>query len=563
LSPSRYYRQKLYHLKRQDYRRLAQLKWCSEKALEAKLNEICISHSEPLVPKQPNGYLRIKVVDESEARELSNARGFERVQSQCGSHTHFFGYEPMDLADPKALGFVVSIWRRKDKRVAENVLSYDFGRGLILIFRSGNDRGLAERYGLQTFFKNAGRFSVRPHPSGAVAEEEIGYQQYWNQKFGCDGMNAYYRPFVNTLTNVSQMIAQEVNPLFMTMVGHNCCMGLVTTGYVPSFPEDWCGTSGDSSVPTLNAKRKSSQQSLQLKKKSKPAQHALQGQPAPLDEDSLNDDKSMRDDDSVNDTGHYGDCDSDCDSDNASHSSTKPHPAPHPLASPTFTKGKMPQFRKTATSTPPIGVVITSHVDKGDKLAKDQMQEWSEEAVKKNWTYCQRLLKNPLFCLPTTCCYQWCFNGATIHRELQVNAHFSMEGLGLAMRLQHCTSHHFLGGAFTHNTSIASIRRYSDGFVSCTNSEDKVLIVAWGGFGGRKEVKQRKQQRQVAPIVTDLTARLAADTTARLASEAKVARLEQQLEEVPAVVANLNAKLAASDARVAMLEKRLADAGLL
>lgn len=144
---------------------------------------------------------------------------------------------------------------------------------------------------------------------------------------------------------------------------------------------------------------------------------------------------------------------------------------------------------------PPVGVIISSHLDSPDNLSKDQKSQWLAKSRSKGWTYCESILEHPMFCLPTTCAYQFCFNDVNASKELQVKAFFSMEGLGLARPIVHGISHHFMGAAFTHNTCIPILRRSRDQLLNCSNSDNRVLIVGWGKHGGRKQVALRRSQR--------------------------------------------------------------------
>jgi hypothetical protein len=68
-----------------------------------------------------------------------------------------------------------------------------------------------------------------------------------------------------------------------------------------------------------------------------------------------------------------------------------------------------------------------------------------------------------------------------------VNAMFAMDGLGMAVRIEHGIGHHFMGAKFSHQTCLPVCRRRSDGKLSVTNHEDNFLLVGWGGTGGAKE----------------------------------------------------------------------------
>jgi hypothetical protein len=120
-------------------------------------------------------------------------------------------------------------------------------------------------------------------------------------------------------------------------------------------------------------------------------------------------------------------------------------------------------------------------------LSQQQVQEWLEIATRKKWHHCKDLLERADFCLPTTCGYQFVSNGNN-NKELKVHAMFAMEGLGMAVQLQHGIGHHFMGALFSHNTCLPVVE--SNGKLSVTNHEDNFSIIAWGGTGGRKEVAE-------------------------------------------------------------------------
>jgi hypothetical protein len=480
-SAARYYELQLYHLKQRDYGNLARRKWCSEQIFYQAVDALAVGRSQPVVPKLGGGsYLRIKVVDQSEAQVVALGMAIETVQSACGGFSYYFGQEPEQLQDKNAFGFAVSIWEKHPKVVA-NKLTYSFATGMLRVWGPGSPRHVSSKCGLQMFFKMAGRGSSRPHPSPAVPDEEIQDQQHFSGKYGNDPTNALLRKSVNLLTSVAIEIAQEQNPLLMKLVGHNCSMMLVTTGSVPQFTPDAVDLeSGDPSFPKEEAARKKRKEAAKRKFESL----SLEPDPASaLDSDS--DEEGH---------GHFGD---DCDIGDAEPSGGEDSSSRGSslLSPPVFTKANTPVFRETMQLAPPVGVIISSHLDSPDNLSKDQKSQWLAKSRSKGWTYCESILEHPMFCLPTTCAYQFCFNDVNASKELQVKAFFSMEGLGLARPIVHGISHHFMGAAFTHNTCIPILRRYRDQLLNCSNSDNRVLIVGWGSHGGRKQVALRRSQR--------------------------------------------------------------------
>ena len=106
-----------------------------------------------------------------------------------------------------------------------------------------------------------------------------------------------------------------------------------------------------------------------------------------------------------------------------------------------------------------------------------------------------KLQMNPLtsrndFCLPTNCAYQFVFRSQDLKDRLEVDAYFAMEGLGLAVQLEHGILHHFMGAMSSHNTGLPVCRRLSDGFVTASNQENLMQIVGWGTCGGKREVSE-------------------------------------------------------------------------
>lgn len=138
--------------------------------------------------------------------------------------------------------------------------------------------------------------------------------------------------------------------------------------------------------------------------------------------------------------------------------------------------------------SPCYGFWNSSHVDCVDMLSQQQLQEWRELAKGKKWHYCQKLLARNDFCLPTTCGYQFLYKGDDTHNQLEVKAMFAMEGLGMAVQLEHGIGHHFMGAWFSHCTCLPVCE--SNGLFSVTNHEDNFSIIGWGGTGGRKEVAE-------------------------------------------------------------------------
>jgi hypothetical protein len=143
----------------------------------------------------------------------------------------------------------------------------------------------------------------------------------------------------------------------------------------------------------------------------------------------------------------------------------------------------------TGISNPSFGFVNASHIDKMDRLSKDQVDEWKALAKQKKWTYCSKVLDTPGFCLPTTCGYQFVFREKAVDM-FAVKAFFAMSGLGLAMRIEDGLVHHFMGAMFAHQTCLCVCIRKCDGWMSASNLDDQLQVVGWGTSGGGREVAE-------------------------------------------------------------------------
>jgi hypothetical protein len=153
------------------------------------------------------------------------------------------------------------------------------------------------------------------------------------------------------------------------------------------------------------------------------------------------------------------------------------------------------------STTPPLAFGSGSHVDIKDKLPRGRSLKWQGISDNKKWNHCLRILsETDSLCLPTTCGYQFCFADGQVAANLEVRAFFSMEGLGLAVKLQDGISHHFMATAFSHHTCLAMIQ--SDNKVSCSNSDDAFLIVAWGASGAERDVSDSDTNNQIVQLLS-------------------------------------------------------------
>ena len=91
-------------------------------------------------------------------------------------------------------------------------------------------------------------------------------------------------------------------------------------------------------------------------------------------------------------------------------------------------------------------------MDSADGVAKNTRTQWKEVSQKAGWTSCDRLVENQDCCLPTACGYQFVEEEDGVLDSLNVDAFFSMDGLGIAIRIEDGIGHHFMGAIFSHQT---------------------------------------------------------------------------------------------------------------
>lgn len=454
-------------MKREDYaRQLAPLQWCDADTLVETVNSIKVGKLfRAVVLHLVDGFLRVKVIQASEVSTVQNL-GLESKESQCKRWKYFFGEEPLDLNDKRCHGFIVSSWENSPL-VTQYQLSYTMAKGAISIWKKGfGARHVSHNDGMMVYFKMLGRGETRAHPSGAVADEEVSMHQYCNQDFGNDAINPSARQLINALTDGVLQVAKRHNPELMKLVNDTCSRGLFTTGQTPradSKGKQQASKPTNIRVEAKRRKRKHSAISNDNQKDSK-------GEGAGIDRGVLK--QKLR----------------------------------QKLR---WMELKRKSYRQVYSLAPPIGFFNTSHLDTLDYLTQKQREEWLFEANKKKWWYCCKILQkdNNLFCLPTTCGYQFCYSHPGVENDVTISAFFSMEGLGVAMPLQHGIAHHFMGAAFAHHTCIpfykSASRKHKN--INVTNCENDVLILAWGSNGGEKEVRQKKRRKE-APALAAVTA---------------------------------------------------------
>jgi hypothetical protein len=264
------------------------------------------------------------------------------------------------------------------------------------------------------YCKASGKGTKRPHPTPALAEEEIAFHQYYNESQKNMLLQPYIRRKLNDLAFNVKAAGAKANPYLMKLVGETCSRAILTCGLVPN-------------------QSKTSSESVDLR-----IPH-----------------------------GHGPRCNQ-----------------PVPLVT-------------TWNFSPPFGFVNGLHCDSRDRLSHEQKTEWLNLAKLKRWKHCVQLLSDlDDFCLPTTCGYQFVFENSHVERDLRILPFFSLDGLGLAMTIEHGSLHHFLGSLFSHRTSLCVCKRKSDGKITTTNVDDCFLLVGWGFSGGSKEYNEKKRQRR-------------------------------------------------------------------
>jgi hypothetical protein len=484
---SRYHQQEFFDIKREHYKNLARMQWCSKAELDKHLRDIALGQRTAIIPHLVQGFLRVKVVREENEIAALLCKNLETTMSPCKRLLYFFGYEPRQLQHKDALGFLVSSWELNELST-EVELTYEFLVDTILIFRKGfGRRGGVYNAALNVYFKMFGRGSTRPHPSGAVAEEEVGAQQYYNRDYGNDLTSPFVRKVIHDLLQGVYKVAQRHNPELMELVNDTCCRGILTTGHIPKATHTQAIRVGANSIAhwSRSTKKKKGPMKGSRKKVKHSNTAANQSGPPVL---CIN---TSQEPESDSDTSLECEVKEDCPPSN------------------TFTRISRPAMRSMSFAAPPIGFFNTSHLDRIDQLTAEQRKSWVQISKTKKWSYCLKILhaQNDMFCLPTTCAYQFVFRTESAKFDLHPVAFFSMEGLGMAMELQHGLTHHFMGAAFSHHTCIPLCRRRSDGAINTTNSDNNVLIMAWGSNGGVREVRER-QRRQEAPSLNAANARI-------------------------------------------------------
>ena len=126
------------------------------------------------------------------------------------------------------------------------------------------------------------------------------------------------------------------------------------------------------------------------------------------------------------------------------------------------------------------------HVDSGDCLNSNKMRNLFSPFYE---TWMEKLLSFKHCSLPTTCGYQHVWKNSKDSELYDVNQHFVMPGLGIAVILKDSICHHFMGGSFAHCTGVCVVKSRSERFVTCRNGDVPFRIFAWGNSVNAKTYK--------------------------------------------------------------------------
>lgn len=552
LSPSspqmchRYHLQKFVFLERPSYKKLASLKWCDQATFNTQLTGVNQQIDTVVVPHLVDGALRIKCVNLEDRNKVSAYT--EVVTTE--NFTYYFGFEDKDLN--KTVGFLISSWE-KSQLITELDLTYQFGHDAVTVFKTGfGSRGggkINSAGCLNQYFKKHGTGSYRPKPSPACPPEDAHKHQYRRSQYSHDLLHAVIKQHTDVLLDGVERFAHSHNPHLMQLVGDSCSRGILTSGYIPKKtplqPSKAAQAPSQPGQPPFQPVQPLSQPaqppSLQpTQPPSQPAQPPPQSaqplpQSTPLPSQPAQDPPQFAKPSSrvktraKQVTKRFNN--------KKKHFKSGAHPKG--LGQGKATSKQRRAFLEVYSDAPALGFINTSHCDPNDKFTKVQRAELLKEASGNGWTYCEKVLEkgNDHLCLPTTCGYQFCFKHPSHQQLTEVRAFFSMEGLGLAMQLEHGIGHHFMGAAFSHHTSIPLCKRGN--FVSVTNCNGDFLIVAWGFNGGHREVTERAERRgRVTPRV-----------------------LREQVASHEATIASQHATIASQHAHIATLEARLREEG--
>lgn len=133
------------------------------------------------------------------------------------------------------------------------------------------------------------------------------------------------------------------------------------------------------------------------------------------------------------------------------------------------------------------GFANSSHVDNKDKLSGKTLQHAKNAIEEMNSTCLKEAISYPEFGLPTTCGYQVLGES----RDAKYSQYFCLGGLGIAVAIEHGSTHHFMGSMFKHNTGVA-VLYHSNGNISIGAADPSILTFAWGKAGGSEQYKKKQ-----------------------------------------------------------------------
>jgi hypothetical protein len=168
-----------------------------------------------------------------------------------------------------------------------------------------------------------------------------------------------------------------------------------------------------------------------------------------------------------------------------------------------LTCGIPPSYTKEGTQNCPtvdnkknatFGFKNDLHLDLCDKLSRDLQQHFS--SIASETTSLCRLSNCYGLGLPTTCGYQFIFNteNPLANQQLVPYQYFSMDGLGLLVKIEHGFSNHFLAWTFSHRTTSCWLHDTIRDLIYLNNKNDLFMVLAWGRAGGTKEVKAAQER---------------------------------------------------------------------
>lgn len=395
--------------------KLKKEKWLTSSELEDFLR----SNAEgrrlyPVIPPI-EGECRFKVVDDQEYGYLLHHQVEYQIQRMDLDAVHterkplplglrpncnvsyLFGYEPRDLNHKRCKGVMLSYWT-VDPLVTDLRVNYGFSSTVNGVYGVGfGPRLRAGHFGSCSYFSK--RYTKRCHPKPFVAEEEIGHQEYRNDKQGMDLLASYTKKKIHELRNNVNKIAKDCNPHCMMLQAPYQIKGIATGGRRPK----------PTSIPD----------SSQLT------------------------------------AGLYN---------------------------------NIENLPVNWSTNPTYGFACEWHVDTEDRPSKKKLKNWKALAKEKEWSYVSKFMDTPYFSLATTCGYQFTFKTEEDRQNFNVNAYFTMDGLGIAVPIVDGIAHHFYAAKFSHRTCLPLCRRKTDGKVSAFNIDDNFMIFAWGSTDNSRQV---------------------------------------------------------------------------